>query len=245
VIRDGRVAGRTLLGAMTRKHTKVPVRQRASWAAEHTRWTSLPYDILPSAVVAMVTYVVTLLTAPKGTPVDKRAVGFPLIAGVLALVATFLVVNAIEFAVRYVQAGPRLRIDEDQRCQGKLIEASKDVTIKGWVRQHLVHRQYHVLFAAAFGSITQSYETRDIDVLVQLKPASDAEVRRVGLRLKKLSRTLLSEFGLPLHLQLFTSDETEALLRFAARAGSVEVLIGDEYWAEASVRSTSPSSGAG
>ena len=79
-------------------------------------------------------------------------------------------------------------------------------------------------------------------MLVQLKPGSDAEVRRAGLLLKKLSRTLAAEFGMPLHLQLFTSDETDALLRFAIRAGSVEVLIGDEYWAAASARSTSNSS---
>lgn len=198
----------------------------------------MPYDILPSAVAAFVTYVVTLLAAPKGTPLDKRAVGFPLIAGVLALAATFIVVNGIEFAIRFVQSGPQLRIEDDHSHQTSLIKSSQDAVIKGWLRQHLAHPRFHVLFAAAFGSITRSYETRDVDVVIQLKPASDTQIRRDGLRLKRLSRTFEAEFDLPLHLQLFTSDETRAILDFAARAGSVEALIGDDYWAAASAQST-------
>jgi len=134
--------------------------------------------------------VVTLLTAPAGTPIDKRAVGFPLAAGVIALVATFLVVNLIKFSVKCVKAGPRLRIEADREGQDSVIATAQDTTIMDWLRQQLGRREFHVRLAAVFGSITQAYPTRDVDVVVQLQPASDRRIRTLGLRLKELGRAV-------------------------------------------------------
>jgi hypothetical protein len=222
--------------------TKVSPRQRARWAIGHTGWVNLTHDIVPAVAVATVTYVVTLATAPKGTPIDKWAVGAPLVAGVVALAGAYLLVNLIEVTVNYVKAGPRLRIEEDQRRQGSLIAGAQDSTIIAWLRQQLVRPEFDIRFAAAFGSVTHTYETRDVDVVVQLEPGSDDHVRAAGLRLKKLGRTFMAEFQLPLHLQLFSSTEAGALLDFAIRAGSLDVLIGADYWAEVSGPRTSPTS---
>ena len=74
--------------------------------------------------------------------------------------------------------------------------------------------------------MTRAYPTRDVDVVVQLDPAPDHRIRTLGLRLKELGRTFEAEFGLPMHLQLFASTETDALLNFATRAGSLDVVIG-------------------
>ena len=79
--------GDILLAAMDGNSTKVSPRQRARWAIGHTECVDLTHDILPAVGVAVVTYFVTLATAPKGTPIDKWAVGAPLIAGLIALVA--------------------------------------------------------------------------------------------------------------------------------------------------------------
>jgi len=168
----------------------ISLRQRARWALDHTGWPSLTHDILPAVSAAVATYVVTLLTAPAGTPIDKRAVGFPLAAGVIALVATFLVVNLIKFSVKCVKAGPRLRIEADREGQDSVIATAQDTTIMDWLRQQLGRREFHVRLAAVFGSITQAYPTRDVDVVVQLQPASDRRIRTLGLRLKELGRAV-------------------------------------------------------
>jgi hypothetical protein len=227
---------------MTGHRLTIPMGERARWAVRHTTWTSIWRDILPSVAAAVATYVVTLLTAPKGTPVDRRAVGYPLAAGVIALIAVYVVVNLVEFAVNVKRAGPRLRVEAEQRRQDALVQGSRDTIIKDWLRQYLAQPSFHVQFAAAFGSVTRSYATRDVDAVVQLMPASDHEVRMVGLRVKQVSRTFRDEFGIPLHLQLFTSDETSALLGFATRAGSLDVLIGASHWDAISAQSTSTSS---
>ena len=231
-----------LLGAMIGQRVTIPMGQRARWAVQHTTWTSVPRDILPAVVVAIVTYVVTLMTAPKGTPVDRRAVGYPLAAGVIALIAVYVVMNLVEFAANIKRAGPRLRVAVEQRRQDALVEGSRDTIMKDWLRMHLAQPSFDLQFAAAFGSVTRTYATRDVDVVVQLKPASDREIRRVGLRVKEVSRAFEGEFGVPLHLQLFTSDETSALRGFATRAGSLDVLIGASHWDEISAESTSTSS---
>jgi hypothetical protein len=215
-----------LLAAMNGDSTKVSLRQRARWAIGHTEWVSLAHDIVPAVAVAAVTYIVTLATAPKGTPPDKWAVGAPLVAGVVALVGMYLLLNLIEVIVKYVRAGPRLRIEEDRRRQNSLITGGQDSTMTAWLRQQLARSELHVRFAAAFGSVTQTYPTRDVDVVVQLEQGSDHHVRTAGRRVKELGRTFEAEFHLPLHLQLFTSTETDALLEFATRAGSLDVLIG-------------------
>ena len=222
--------------------TKISPRQRARWAIGHTGWVSLTHDILPAVAVAVVTYFVTLATAPKGTPIDKWAVGAPLVAGVVALVVAYLVLNLVEVTVNYARAGPRLRIEEDQRHQDSLIAGAQDSTITAWLRQQLARPELHIRFAAAFGSVTQTYPTRDVDVVVQLEPGSDDRVRAAGLQVKALGRIFKAEFQLPLHLQLFSSTETDALLEFARRAGSLDVLIGAGYWAEVFAPNTSTSS---
>lgn len=234
--------GDILLAAMDGNSTKVSPLERARWAIGHTGWVSLTHDILPAVAVAAVTYVVTLATAPKGTPIDKWAVEAPLIAGVVALMGAYLVLNLIEVTVKYAKAGPRLRIEEDEQRQDALIAGAQDSTITAWLRQQLARPEFHVRFAAAFGSVTQTYPTRDVDVVVQLEPGSDDRDRTAGLRVKALGRTFEAEFHLPLHPQLFLSTETDALLEFAIRAGSLDVLIGVGYWAEVSAPSTSPSS---
>jgi hypothetical protein len=114
---------------------RISLPQRAQWALHHTGWLSPTHDILPAVSAAVATYVVTLVTAPAGTPVDQRAVGFPLAAGVVALAATFVVVNFIEFAVKYAKAGPSLRIEADRQGQDSLIASAQDTTIKDWLQQ--------------------------------------------------------------------------------------------------------------
>lgn len=222
--------------------TKISPRQRSRWAIAHTGWVSLTHDILPAVAVAALTYFVTLATAPKETPVDKWAVGAPLVAGVVALGGTYLVVNLVEVIINYARSGQRLRVEEDRRRQDSFIVGAEHSTMRAWLRQQLAKPELHVLFAAAFGSVTQTYPTRDVDVVVQLKPGSDHRIRKAALQVKGLGRTFTAEFHLPLHLQLFLSTESDALSQFAIRAGSVVVLIGADYWAEVSARSTSPSS---
>ena len=222
--------------------TKISLRQRSRWAIGHTGWVSLSHDILPAVAVALLTYFVTLSTAPKGTPVDKWAVGAPLVAGAVALVGTYLVVNLVEAIINFARSGPRLRIEEDRRRQDSFIVGAEDSTMTAWLRQQLAKPEFHILFAAAFGSVTQTYTTRDVDVVVQLKPGSDHRIRMTGLQIKGLGRSFKAEFHLPLHLQLFLSAESNALSQFVIRAGSVVILIGADYWAEVSARSTSPSS---
>lgn len=126
-----------LLAAMDGNSSRISLRQRGRQALAHTGWLSPTHDVLPAAGAAVATYVVTLVTAPTGTPVDKRAVGFPLAAGVIALVGVFLVVNLIEFTVNFVKAGPRLRIEADRRRQDSLIATAQDTTIMEWLRQQL------------------------------------------------------------------------------------------------------------
>jgi hypothetical protein len=222
--------------------SRISLRQRARWAIHHTSWLNPTHDILPAVSVAIVTYVVTLVTAPAGTPIDRRAVGVPLAAGVVALALTFLLVNLIEFTVRCAQAGPRLRIEADRRRQDSLIAAAQDTTITDWLRQQLGRPDLHVRLAAVFGSVTRAYPTRDVDAVVQLNHAPDHRIRKLGLRLRELGRTFEAEFGLPMHLQLFASTETGALLSFATRAGSLDVVIGGGYWVEVFAPSTSRSS---
>ncbi len=231
-----------VLVAMDGNSSRISLRQRGRQALAHTGWLSPTHDVLPAAGAAVATYVVTLITAPTGTPVDKRAVGFPLAAGVIALVGVFLVVNLIEFTVNFVKAGPRLRIEADRRRQDSLIATAQDTTIMEWLRQQFGRQALHVCFAAAFGSVTQAYPTRDVDVVVQLDAVGEGRIRELGLRLKGLGRTFEAEFGLPLHLQLFANTETDNLLGFAIRAGSFVVLIGEGYWAEVSAPRTSTSS---
>jgi predicted nucleotidyltransferase len=222
--------------------SQASLRQRAQWALRDTGWLSPTHDILPAVSAALATYVVTLITAPAGTPVDRRAVGFPLAAGVVALAVTFVVANLIEFTVKYVKVGPRLRIESDLQRQDSLVATAQDTTIKNWLAQQLSRAEFHVQLAAAFGSVTRAYPTRDVDVVVQLKPASDRRIRKLGLRLKELGSTFEAEFGLPMHLQLFADTETNEFRSFAVRAGSLDILIGVGYWAEVSVPSTSSSS---
>lgn len=126
----------------------------------------------------------------------------------------------------------------------RLIRAAWDLAqaVTAWLRQQLARQEFHIRFAATFGPVTQTYPTRDIDVLVQFKPGSDDRNRKADLRVKALARTFTAEFQLPLHLQLFSSTETDRLLKFALRAGSFDILIGADYWAEVSDPRTSPSS---
>jgi predicted nucleotidyltransferase len=222
--------------------SQISLLQRARWALHQTGWLSPTHDILPAVSAALVTYVVTLITAPRGTPVDRRAVGFPLAAGVVALAVTFIVINLIELSVKCVKAGPRLRIEGDIQRQDSLIATAQDTTFKDWLTQQFGRTEFHVCLAAVFGSVTRAYPTRDVDVVVQIESTSDRHIRKLGLRLKELGRTFEAEFGLPLHLQLFASTETNELLDFAVRAGSLDILIGGEYWAEISVPNTSRSS---
>lgn len=160
----------------------------------------------------------------------------------VALAATFVMVNLIKFAVKCVKAGSQLRIEADQRRQESLIAAAQDTTIKDWLRQQLSRAEFHIRLAAVFGSVTRAYPTRDVDVVVQFRPASDHRIRKLGLRLNDLGRTFEAEFSLPMHLQRFASTETAELLGFATRAGSLDVLIGGGYWAEISAPNTLSSS---
>jgi hypothetical protein len=221
--------GDILLAAMNGNPAKISARQRARWAIGQTEWVNVTHDILPAVAVAAVTYLVTLATAPKGTPIDKWVVGAPLVAGVVALVVVYLVLNLIEVTVNYSKAGPQLRKEEEQRRQDSLIKGAEDSTMTAWLRQQLARPEFHIRFAAAFGSVTKTYPTRDVDVVVQLEPGSDDRDRTAGLRVKALARTFTAEFQLPLHLQLFSSTETDRLLKFALRAGSLDVLIGADY----------------
>lgn len=221
-----------------RNTSRISIQQRVLWALTHTGWLSPTHDILPSVSAAAATYVVTLLIAPPGTPVYHRAVGFPLAAGAAGLTGTFIVINIIEFTVKCVRAGPRLRIEADRRAQDSLIASAQDTTIKDWLRQQLTRPGFHVRFAAVFGSVTRAYPTRDVDVVVQLELATDHRIRKLGLRLKELGHDFKTEFDLPMHLQLFASTETPDLIGFATRAESLHVLIGDEYWAEICAPST-------
>ena len=106
--------GDILLAAMNGNPAEISARQRARWAIDQTEWVNVTRDIVPAVAVAIVTYLVTLATAPKGTPIDKWAVGAPLIAGVIALAASYLVLNLIEVTVNYAKAGPQLRKEEEQ-----------------------------------------------------------------------------------------------------------------------------------
>jgi hypothetical protein len=221
---------------------KVTPRQRARWAIGQTKSVDVTHDVLPAVAVAVVTYFVTLATAPKGTPIDTWAVGAPLVAGVVALVVTYVVLNLIEVTVNYTKAGSKLRIQQDQEGQASLIVGARDATMTAWLRQQLARRELDIRFAAAFGSVTQTYETRDVDVVVQLGSGSDDRIRAAGLRVKALGPTFKAAFRIPLHLQFFLTTETDRLLAFARTAGSLDVLIGAEYWAEVSAPSTSPSS---
>ncbi len=118
----------------------------------------------------------------------------------------------------------------------------RDVVIKDWVRNEFGKPELGVKFAAVFGSITESYPTRDIDVVVQLKNASDKVIRKRGMNLQSLNKAFEAEFSLPLHLQLFLEAEIADLNEFARRAGAVQILIGGDYWAEISDQPNSISS---
>jgi hypothetical protein len=237
--------GDILLAAMNGNPAKISARQRARWAIDQTEWVDVTHDIVPAVAVAIVTYLVTLATAPKGTPIDKWAVGAPLVAGVIVLVVVYLMLNLIEVTLNSAKAGPRLRIEEDKRGQESLIKGGEDATMTAWLRQQLARPELHVRFPAAFGSVTKTYRTRDVDVVVQLEPGSDDRDRTVGLRVKALASTFTAEFQLPLHLQLFSSTETARLVKFAQTAGSLDILIGADYWAEISAPRSSPTSETG
>lgn len=216
--------------------------QRLGRAARATGWLSLTHDILPAVASAVVTIVVTWAIAPVRPRFSWKATSLPLIAGAIALIAAYLIVNLGEFIVNCRRAGGFWRIERDQTRQDALMVRGRDVVIKDWVRNEFGKPELGVKFAAVFGSITESYPTRDIDVVVQLKNASDKVIRKRGMNLQSLNKAFEAEFSLPLHLQLFLEAEIADLNEFARRAGAVQILIGGDYWAEISDQPNSISS---
>lgn len=162
-------------------------------------------------------------------------------AGVIALVAAYLTVNLVEFIVNWHRVGGLWRIERDRDLQSTLVADGRDAVIKRWVKNELGKPEFGVKFAAAFGSITGSYPTRDIDIVVQFDDASDQVIRKKAAGLQALGKVFEAEFNLPLHLQLFLETETNDLVGFARRAGAIEVLVGEKYWAEIFDRQSSTS----
>jgi hypothetical protein len=189
-----------------------------------------------------VTIVVTWSIAPVRPRFSWKATSLPLIAGAIAFIAAYLIFNFGEFIINCRRVGELWRIERDQDHQNAIIARGKDVVIKDWVQNELGKPVYGIKFAAAFGSITQSYPTRDIDIIVQLKTAPDQVVTKRGMKLQGLNRVFEAEFSLPLHLQLFLESETVDLALFVRRAGNVQILIGEDYWAGISDQRNSTSS---
>lgn len=221
---------------------RIALDERVRRAVHATGWISLGHDIAPAVAAAVVTIIVTWAIAPARPAFSWDATSFPLLAGALALIATYLLVNCVEFGINCYRAGVEWRIEEDGRRQGTLVASSKDKVIKEWTRREMSRPKFGVKFAAAFGSVTAAYPTRDVDIVVQLEDVSDKNATKRAMALKGLNKVFREEFGLPLHLQLFLSDETSSLIKFAERAGSLEVLIGEEYWEETFARRNSTSS---
>lgn len=220
----------------------IALAERLRRAMRATGWISPGHDIAPAVAAAVATIIVTWAIAPAHPPFDWGATSFPALAGAAALIATYLGVNFTEFAINCHKVGVNWRIEADGRRQDYQVAIAKDKVIKEWARSEISKPKFGVQFAAAFGSVTASYATRDIDIVVQLKNASDRAATRRAVALKALDRVFQQEFGLPLHLQLFLGSETRSLVKFAERAGSLEVLIGEEYWEETFVRRNSISS---
>ena len=206
------------------------LRHTMALAGRRTKWLSFTHDVLPAGAAGVGTYVVTLLTAPAGTSVDRAALGFPLLAAFGATVGVLALTSAISFARAMTMVRRGLRIERDARSQAATGDASRDVVMKAWLRSHIANRKLRVRFAGLFGSVTRSYKTRDVDIVIQIEPVGDSRIRRVGKHLRDLRRTFEDNFGVLLHVQLFTSAETAELLDFATRAGSVEVIRGETYW---------------
>lgn len=221
---------------------KIALDERVRRAARATGWLSLSHDVAPAVAAAVVTIIVTWAIAPARPAFSWGATSFPLLAGAVALVATYLLANFVELGINCYRAGAEWRIENDGRRQDILVASVKDKVIREWARKELGRPRFGVKFAAAFGSVTATYPTRDIDIVVQLKDASDQAATKRAMALKGLNKVFMEEFGLPLHLQLFLSGETSSLVRFAETAGSLEVLIGEEYWEEIFARRNSTSS---
>jgi predicted nucleotidyltransferase len=221
---------------------RIALDERVRRAAHATGWISVSHDVAPAVAGAVATIIVTWAIAPARPAFSWGTTSFPLLAGAMALIAIYLLVNFVEFGINCYRAGVEWRIEEDGRRQGTLVASTKDKVIKEWARKELNRPKFGVKFAAAFGSVTATYPTRDIDIVVQLEDGSDQTSTKRAAALKGLNRVFREEFGLPLHLQLFLSGETSTLVRFAESTGSLEVLIGEEYWEETFVRRNSTSS---
>jgi hypothetical protein len=209
-----------------------------AWAARQTTWLNFGRDVLPTIAGALATYLVAIAVAPAGTPLDQRAVGFPLIAGAVALVLALALSNLAAFLRNVGKAGARMGADREEASQTALITTSKDAGMLRWVADALTAAGAHVAFAAAFGSVLASFPTRDVDVIIQFSPVADSTIRKSSGALKGVCRTFRAEFGLGLHIQTFAYEETDALVAFVLRAGKVEVLIGADRWAEISIQRT-------
>jgi hypothetical protein len=219
--------------------------ERVRRATRATGWISPSHDVAPAVASAVATLIVSWAIAPAQPVFSWGAAGFPLLAGAVALIATYLAVNSVEFAINCYRTGVAGRIEHDQQRQDDLVASSKDKVIKEWVKAELGKPSFGVKFAAAFGSVTATYPTRDVDIVVQLKDVSDRTAAKRAIAIKELNAVFRAEFGLPLHFQLFLGSETDSLVDFANRAGSFEVMIGEGYWEEIFVRRNSTSSANG
>ncbi len=101
-----------------------------------------------------------------------------------------------------------------------LYERSKD-----WLEKHLSDKNMGVHTAYLFGSVIYNhFPTRDVDVLVVLKKASDRTSARAGQRVKDLRNDFLKTFGHTLDVQLFLSREEEGLKKFLSKLNKYERL---------------------
>lgn len=184
-------------------------------ARHETQWFSPARDIAPPVIAGLVTFIATYAVTGGNAAV-------PTLYGLAALVATVLLVSAGAYA-RQLMKAPRVLRDEAEALRlTQLQQSSADDMIKQWLRWAMGDASLGVARAAAFGSIVQNRETRDVDVAILMTASSNRNLRKRILRLRALRKPFRDAFAKPLHVQFFASEEAQAFDGFLRDAGRYE-----------------------
>lgn len=215
-------------------------RRCISFAAGRTRWFSVTRDVLPAAIAAAGTAVATYFVNSSSREPQPSRWWLPLVVGVLALLAFWVLFNGIAFVWHVIRATDVLRREDERSLQAALITDSTDDSAKAWWRTALATTDLGVVFAACFGSAVQQYKTRDVDLLIVVDDdgVPNKVIRRRVLRIKGLGATFNRSSPVPSHLQVFSTQETDRARAFVDGLGAIEILIGAAWWERISGRNT-------
>ena len=103
--------------------------------------------------------------------------------------------------------------------------AAVDDQMKSFLRNNLSDPWYGVVQCYGFGSIAGKYPTRDVDIIIQFDSAQRSQVRTYRDRLRNIESSFQEVYNLKLHVQMFLSDEDDALRTFLSKAGLHERMI--------------------